>query len=198
LPLLATYVRLRQISFYDPGRGNNALSGEIRILNLLKLAYESPKVALRPIDWRQDRQRERLLRVPIVCDCGSANLSGVAIIGTAWTDEPDARVTFQLTMDVDGKDFRIARIDWRPRQPHTNRVGPPTLRGLTAYTSIHDFPENADLGLEAMQTGNLPVVKKIDPEPADFNELLAYLSVTFGVENASEIPVPPWSQQLVF
>jgi len=49
-----------------------------------------------------------------------------------------------------------------------------------------------------MQTGNLPVVKKIDPEPADFNELLAYLSVTFGVENASEIPVPPWSQQLVF
>lgn len=173
------------------------MSHEARILELMRLAYDAEKNALPPIDWKHDRHRESILRVPIVCDCGRANLTGVSIIGTAWTDEPDARVTFQLSIDIDGSDFRIARIDWRPRQPHTNRVGPLPLRGLTAYTSIHDFPENADLGLENMQAKSLPVVKKIDPEPPNFNELLDYLRVTFKLENASKIPVPPWSQQLV-
>lgn len=174
------------------------MSSEAQVLELLQEAYDADKVALPPIDWKQDRQRSRILRVPIVCDCrSSSNLTGVSIIGTAWTDEPDARVTFQLTMDVDGNDFRIARIDWRPRQPHTNKIGPPGLRGLTAYTSIHDFPENAALGIEEMQKNNLPIVKKIDPEPPNFNELLAYLRVTFKLDNASEIPVPPWSLQLV-
>ncbi|MBY3582197.1 hypothetical protein HJA77_13625 [Rhizobium bangladeshense] len=174
------------------------MSNEARILNLMRSAYEAAKVALPPIDWKQDRQRERILRVPIVCDCGSHDLTGVSIIGTAWTDEPDARVTFQLAIDIDGADFRIARIDWRPRQPHTNKLGPPELRGITAYTSIHDFAENADLGVENMQKNNLPIIKKIEPEPANFNELLGYLRVTFRLENALEIPVPPWSQQLVF
>lgn len=174
------------------------MSNEARILGLMQTAYESDKIALPPIDWKQDRQRERILRVPIVCDCRSQDITGVSIIGTAWSDEPDNRVTFQLTIDIDGTDFRIARIDWKPRQPHTNRVGPPALRGLTAYTSIHDFPENADLGIETMQKNNLPIIKKIDPEPHNFNELLSYLRVTFRLENASEIPVPPWSQQLMF
>ncbi|WLR92966.1 hypothetical protein [Shinella zoogloeoides] len=173
------------------------MSNETRVLQLMQAAYEANKVALPPIGWKQDRQRERILRVPIVCDCGQpSGLTGVSIIGTAWTDEPDARVTFQLAIDIDGTDFRIARIDWRPRQPHTNKIGPPGLRGLTAYTSVHDFPENADLGLETMQKNNLPIVKKIDPEPPDFNELLSYVRVTFKLDNASEIPVPPWSLQL--
>ncbi|NKM69197.1 hypothetical protein [Rhizobium laguerreae] len=174
------------------------MSNEARVLELMRSAYEAPKKAMPPIDWKQDRQRERILRVPIVCDCGPLDLTGVSIIGTAWTDEPDTRVTFQLTIDIDGTDYRIARIDWRPRQPHTNKVGPPALRGLTAWTSIHDFPENAELGVETMQKNNLPIVKKIDPEPPNFNELLAYLHVTFRLENASGIPVPPWSQQLIF
>ncbi|WP_438750006.1 hypothetical protein [Pararhizobium sp. O133] len=172
------------------------MSNELRILELMRAAYDSQKMALPPIGWKQDRQRDRILRVPIACDCGTVNLTGVSIIGTAWTDEPDERVTFQLAMDVDGTDFRIARIDWRPRQPHTNKLGPPELRGVTAYTSIHDFPENAALGIEEMQKHNLPIIKKIDPEPPNFNELLAYVRDTFKLNNALDIPVPPWSQEL--
>ncbi|MBB4004446.1 hypothetical protein [Aurantimonas endophytica] len=173
------------------------MNDEESILASLATAYEAPKIALPPIDWKVDRQNARYLRVPIVCDCAPVDLLGVSIVGTAWTDEPDERVTFQLIMDVNGTNYRIARIDWRPRQPHTNRVGPAELLGLMAMTSIHDFPENAALGLEAMQAGNLPVVKPIDPEPDSFNALLQYLRDTFQLDNAMDIPAPPWAPQLL-
>jgi hypothetical protein len=129
-------------------RETGALS-EARVLDAMRQAYEAPKTAIPPIDWKQDRQRARYLRVPIVCDCGPNEPIGVSILGTAWTDEPDARVTFQLAIDLNGTDYRIARVDWRPRQPHTNKVGPPGLRGITAYTSIHDYLENAALGVRS-------------------------------------------------
>ena len=173
------------------------MADEAAVLAALEQAYGAPKEAMPPLDWKADLQNARYLRVPIVCDCGQVSLIGVSIVGTAWTDEPDERVTFQLIMDINGANYRIARIDWRPRQPHTNRLGPPELRGISALTSIHDFPENAALGLELMQTGNLPVVKPIEPEPEDFNGLLHYLRDTFHLANATDIPAPPWAPQLL-
>lgn len=173
------------------------MADEQQILSIMLEAYEAPKIAMPPLDWKPDARNARYLRVPIVCDCAPRDVLGVAIVGTAWTDEPDERVTFQLIVDVDGENYRIARIDWKPRQPHTNRVGPPELLGLSALTSIHDFPENAALGLEKMQSENLPIVKAIDPEPADFNALLLYLRDTFQLENATDIPTPPWALPLI-
>lgn len=167
------------------------------ILERMQAAYEADKQALSPLDWKPDHQRERILRMPIVCDCSPADVIGVSIIGTAWKDDPEERVSFQLCIDVRGTDFRIARVDWRPRQPHTNRHGPPGLRGLTVDTSIHDYPENAALGLSKMQAGNLPIVKPIEPEPDDFKGLLHYLRDTFRLKNALDIPVPPWSKPLI-
>ncbi len=173
------------------------MATEEEILNLMQLAYSSPKEAIGALNWRADRQREQIVRIPIVCDCYPADITGVSIVGMAWTEEPDERVTFQLLIDVEGRDYRIARIDWRPRQEHTNKFGPNELRGRTFLTSIHDYPENADLGLDHMQSFNLPVVKPIDPEPPNFNELLRYLRDTFHLRNALDIPVPPWSPRLL-
>ncbi|MEF2553655.1 hypothetical protein VQ042_20260 [Aurantimonas sp. A2-1-M11] len=136
------------------------------------------------------------MRIPVSCDCDEPELIGVSIEGTAWADEPEMRVSFQLKIDVGGTDYRIARLDWRPRQPHVNKLGPPELRGRACMASIHDFPENAALGLEEMQLKNLPVAKPIDPEPSDFDALLRQLRDTFRLDNAIEIPVPPWSPQL--
>lgn len=167
------------------------------ILALMRLAYDAPKEALGALDWKADKQRERILRIPIACDCHPANVTGVSIIGSAWADEPDQRVTFQLLVDADGTEYRIARIDWRPRQPHTNKYGPDDLRGLTVETSIHDFPENSALGLEMMQSKNLPIAKPIEPGPQNFNELLDYLRGMFQLRNALDIPEPPWAPQLL-
>lgn len=173
------------------------MATEEEILAIMRLAYESPKQAIGALGWVPDKQRETILRIPLACDCHPANVTGVSIMGTAWTDEPDERVTFQLLVDIEGKDHRIARIDWRPRAAHTNRFGPDELRGLTLFTSIHDFPENAALGLSEMQTRNLPVVKPIDPEPENFNGLLVYVRDTFLLGNALDIPEPPWSPPLI-
>lgn len=159
-------------------------------------AYEARKRAVPPLDWRPDIQRRQYLRIPIVCDCDAPDVIGVSIEGTAWADEPEKRVSFQLKIDIGGTDFRVARIDWRPRQPHINKFGPPSLRGRTVLTSIHDFPENAALGLGEMQLRNLAVAKPIEPEPSEFTEVLTYLRDTFRLDNATEIPVPPWSPQL--
>lgn len=53
------------------------------------------------------------------------------------------------------------------------------------------------IGLERMQRDNLPVVKEIDPEPADLVALLLYLRDTFQLANATEIPAPPWALLLI-
>jgi hypothetical protein len=142
---------------------------EAAILAALEAVYRADKQAIGSLDWKGDRAHPRILRIPLACDCG-ASISGASIIGTAYRDEPNRRVSFQLCADVDGKDYRIARIDWKPNVPHTNRYG--ENRGLSLYTSVHDFPENAALGLEIMQTQNLPIVCAIDPEPDDFTALL--------------------------
>lgn len=167
------------------------------ILEIMRAAYEAPKDALGPLDWKPDKQRERILRIPIACDCYPLNITGVSIMGTAWADEPDERVTFQLLVDIQGKDYRISRIDWKPRQGHTNKFGPPEYRGLTVLSSIHDFPENADMGLDKMMSMNLPIAKPIEPDPQNFNGLLIYLRDTFRLRNALDIPEPPWAPQLI-
>lgn len=165
----------------------------------MRSAYDARKFALAPLGWINDRRRPAYLRIPIICDCpDEPELIGISLEGTAWVDRPDRHVGFQLKIDIGGKDYRIARVDWRPRSPHTNKLGPLHLRGKTVETSIHDFAENAALGLELMLSLNLPIAKPIEPEPADFNELLHYIRGNLRLENASDIPTPPWSQQLSF
>lgn len=169
--------------------------GEDEILEMMRLAFNAPKTSEGEYDWKE-AQRERFLRLPVACDCFPANVTGVSISGTAIVDEPDRRVTFQMIIDVAGVDYRIARIDWRPRNPHTNKYGGPEVRGATVETSIHPFEENAELGLTLMQSGNLPIAIEIDPEPSTFNDLLLYLRDTFRLEDALDIPVPPWAPAL--
>lgn len=170
------------------------MKDEAAILAALGAAYGAEKRTISALDWKPDAQHGHMLRIPIACDCGPA-ITGVSIIGTAFQLESDERVTFQLCADVDGQDYRIARIDWKPRQPHTNRYGP--TKGLTLFTSIHDFAENEALGLNKMQTENLPIVSPIVPEPPDFSALLIYVRDTFKLIDAKEIPVPPWSRSLL-
>lgn len=166
---------------------------EAAILAALEEVYRADKRASGVFDWKGDLQHPHILRIPLACDCG-ALIQGVSIVGTAYRYEPDRRVSFQLRADVDGHDYRVARIDWKPPVPHTNRYGPD--KGLTLYTSVHDFPENAGLGLEKMQTQNLPIVCAIEPEPHDFSALLQCLRDKFRVVNALDVPVPQWSYTL--
>lgn len=167
---------------------------EDEILAALKEAYEAEKTAISTLDWKLVQPHQQILKLPIACSGSSASVMGVSIFGTAYVQEPERHVSFQLCIDYRGIDYRIARIDWRPRQPHTNRYGP--TKGLKAYTSIHDFSENAALGLRKMQDDNLPIVKPIDPEPEDFAALLVYVRDTFHLDNACDIPIPPWSRGL--
>ncbi len=164
------------------------------ILAAMQAAYVTNKAAFSSLDWKPSQPQAHILKLPIVCGGDDAEVMSVSIFGTAYVREPEQHVSFQMCMDVRGSDYRIARIDWRPRQPHTNRYGP--TRGLTVYTSIHDFSENASLGLRQMQAENLPIAKPIDPEPPDFAALLLYVRDTFKLDNACDIPIPPWSPDL--
>jgi len=135
-------------------------------------------------------------RLAIGLECDEADLVGIELCLRANANSVDEDVTAQLFWSTPERVWRIERIDWRPRQPHTNRCGPADLIGLTVETSIHPFEENSFCGLSEMQSRNLPLAIRLEPEPRNFDELLAVVRARFSVLDTSAIQMPPWSPNL--
>lgn len=171
--------------------------GEDAILERLRAILNTPKAAIGELGWTADKQHANVIRCPIVCQCADPQLTGVELRGTSFIDRPNEHVGFQLLADIRGETYRITRVDWRPRAPHTNKKGTSDIKGTTVWTSIHHFERNAALGLSVMQNNNLPIALPIEPEPDDFEALLRYIGDTLSLTNAHEIPVPRWSKSLL-
>ncbi|MFG1330180.1 hypothetical protein V5F41_02890 [Xanthobacter autotrophicus] len=135
-------------------------------------------------------------RLTVALECDDPDLTGIALCLRTNANTPDADLSAQLFVSLADHDWRIERIDWRPRNPHTNRTGSADLKGLTVETGIHSFEENTTCGLAEMQAKNLPLVVPLKPEPQTFDELLAVARVRFSIVDTSSIPDPPWSPNL--
>lgn len=109
---------------------------------------------------------------------------------------PEREVAAQLIVTLDGRGWRALRWDWRPERPHTNRVGPPELRGLVMFGGVHAFVDNAPLGLSAFQSCNLPVCRPWSVTPPSFADLVQAVCVSLRVEGLM-LEAPPWSPRLI-
>jgi|GEM_PF-629825 len=128
---------------------------------------------------------------------------GLRLRGRCARAYPDENVSFQIEYQFRGisRFVPVARIDWRPLKPHTNRnIGPPALRLLRFHgTHLHPFHENHDWMMmngrplaESLKAYDLPIATPITPEPADLTTLMTLAGRSFTILGMEQIPAPPW------
>lgn len=161
------------------------------ILARMRQVLAEPKMVTGTPTWRQGNRPRKLV---LVAFAEGPTLNAELHV-SAVVDLPSEDMSFQLCLAEPADTFPIARFDWRPPRAHINRVGP--HRGLTSFTGLHPFEENAALGLSAMVANNLPVSLPVAPEPANFEQAVAYVCATFNLAFRNELPTPPWSPSLI-
>ncbi|WP_455957296.1 hypothetical protein [Methylorubrum aminovorans] len=165
---------------------------DLAILSRMRQAFVEPKRLVLPQAWQTGGRSDKLV-LTALCQC---SLVGVQLHGRAHAHRPDEDLTFQLCIDEPDETWPIARIDWRPISPHTNRM-PDPFRGTTVWESgFHPFEENAVHGLTTMKARNLPVCRPLLSEPTSYADALRAVSVTLNILNATALPTPPWSPRL--
>ena len=118
----------------------------------------------------------------------------------AFQDEPDRAVMIQLEYNPPkGKNERLIRIEWRPLTSHTNNNrAPEPYRLMIIHTShIHRFEYNYYEAGNRMIRGNLPHAVPLEPDPADFKELLEVGAKELKIADLSGVTTPPWQARMV-
>lgn len=164
---------------------------DVSILSALESWLAEPKLGLPPTGWH-DGNRAGAMEQVIPIEVARDGLDEARVVLTANRRRPNADVSAILIARLDGSDFRLLRLDWRPPRPHRNRCGPVHLVGVTSWTGIHPFTENAALGLSRMMAENLPVCMPLEPEPPDFQALVECLCAMIDLTLTETIASPPW------
>lgn len=161
------------------------------ILARMRQVLAEPKTIAGTLAWRQGNRPRKLVLVALA----EGQTLNAELHITAVADLPDEDVSFQLCLAEPSDTFPITRFDWRPPRAHTNKVG--SHKGVTSFTGVHPFEENASLGFANMVAGNLPVSLPVAPEPGDFEQAVAYVCATFNLAFQNSLPTPPWSLSLI-
>ncbi len=156
---------------------------------------DSRKRLIGPLDWILLNQTRR---VAAALEISGVVAPGVGFRMTCYPDLPDEKVAVILLAEIKRKPRPFARIDWRG-QAHENRH---SAAGSFLYTDagrthFHDPNLHHGFSIDELFGAklDLPVARKIEPEPANYEELLAASSDLLHIENLKDIPVPPWSPQ---
>jgi hypothetical protein len=136
--------------------------------------------------------------VPLEGD--GVTLEGLRLRGSVLQEIPNRDVVFQVEIHRAGagKSIRLGRVCWNPLSVHTNKKGPPGIRGLRLSTTHHHpFDLNYLPEFKRMRSGNMLVALPVNPNPADFNELLNIVSGLFNITNPGIIEPPVWQGELL-
>lgn len=161
------------------------------ILARMRQALAEPKIVAGTLVWRPGNRPRKL----VLAALAEGRTLNAELRISAVTDLPDEDMSFQLSLAEPADTFPITRFDWRPPRAHTNRVG--QQRGVTSFTGLHPFEDNAALGFSAMVANNLPISLPVAPEPGDFGQAVAYVCATFNFAFRNPLPTPPWSRSLI-
>lgn len=175
---------------------------EAQILDEMRLAVGAEKNAGEPAGWVNGNGDGLNLVLPVeivqLTKDQPATLASLRICWRAVRQNVDRDVSATLILTLQGKDYVAWRMDWRPINPHMNKIGPSALRGLVIETGIHDFSVNSALGILRMQAENLPICAPIEPEPHDFDAFVRFVCATLNVTiTDGRILSPPWSTRLL-
>jgi hypothetical protein len=127
-------------------------------------------------------------------------MASVQLRMRALQDEPDRAVMIQLEYNPpNGRNERLIRIEWRPLASHTNdNRAPEPYRLMIIRTShIHRFEHNYNEAADRMVRGNLPRAIPLDPDPADFSDLLEVASKELKISDLGRVTTPPWQARMV-
>lgn len=131
---------------------------------------------------------------------GGVTEVGLVLHGGTYATYPDRNVTFELVVrNVGGvRRLKLARFDWRSiKGTHTNRVGPPGLKGKRVpETHLHEFELNWLAAENRMRGGNLPVARPIVENPQTFEQVREFVGKSFRINNIELVTPPEWEYNL--
>jgi hypothetical protein len=164
----------------------------LRTLDDLCSVLEAPKRLVAVRDWKRVHAQ---LRLGAALELDGVVAAGISFLVTVQAEYPDENVTLLLQAEIKQKPCPFARIDWRGG-PHPNlRPQCGEMRFIDAgRTHFHNTALHRHIDFDELFLGklNLPVASAIEPEPADWQELLALSSALLHIENLTETPTPPW------
>jgi hypothetical protein len=133
-------------------------------------------------------------------EADGVTMEAVQLRMRALQDEPDRAVMIQLEYNPPrGRNERLIRVEWRPLTSHTNdNRAPEPYRLMIIRTShMHRFEHNYNEAGDRMVRGNLPRAIPLEPDPANFGELLEVASKELKISDLSRVTVPPWQARMV-
>jgi hypothetical protein len=127
-------------------------------------------------------------------------MASVLLRMRAFQDQPDRAVMIQLEYNPPkGRHERLIRIEWRPLSPHANNNKAPEPYRLMIIRSshIHRFEDNYYVAERRMLRSNLPHAVPLEPDPANFGELLEVASKALRISDLNRVAMPPWQARMV-
>jgi hypothetical protein len=139
------------------------------------------------------------LEISTPLEVDGVTVEALTLRGTARKPLADRHVMFQLeyhhSQIIGGP---VARVEWRPLQPHNNKgLGPKHLRhALQSGSHHHRFDLNWRRSEEGVLRGEIPIAVPLD-DPGNFRALLALVGEEFTINNMQIITLPPWEPSML-
>lgn len=156
----------------------------------------SKKIRRRP-KWNPNSDTLRF-EFTSVLEIGGVVVGGLELRAKAHKTELGRDVCFQLEYSPGSRTRTLlARIDWRPFHSHGNDACSDPLISLDIIqgSHFHDFTINYIKHEDRMKR-KLSLATRIDPDPRNFTELLAFSANALKIENMDVIAPPEWSPDL--
>lgn len=165
----------------------------------LSAFLRADKTITTPIRWLEDESGK--MHFSRTLDIEGVTEASLILFGRAEAKLPDCHVTLGLRWeDPSGRRGHFERLDWRPKDEHTNLgIGPSELHFLLIEgTHHHRLAHNAThpLGLGLAMHLNLPIAIPVEPEPG-WQNFLAVAAQWWRIHDLVRTPPPPWEYDLL-
>lgn len=168
----------------------------------LEWLYTSDKALSSEPDWKL-RSGGEYLRLVSPLEIDGVSIEGLRFSATANSLMPDMNVAFQIEYfppkgePVGGP---LSRIEWLPKSPHDNKgAGPVEYRyQKLVKCHIHPFEMNWRHSEAKTNKGILPIAIPIEPGFSTYQDALAFVEKEFRIKGVMGLPLPPWSEKLLW
>ena len=155
------------------------------------------KIVSAPPEWKDDGSDWKRARVALLVP--SLGVDGLYLRIKAPRAENGAGFLFQVEYQPGAqRDTEpLERLEWR--MGHANPdLGPREVRFLECHsTHLHSFELNFVSKENRMRAGNLPLAEPVDPDPATFEDFLAFAKKSLKINGLETIARPKFQGELL-